>query len=547
MKSMILRVFLVICAIAIAMSSLVACSSTGNGDAQTTTGGTTAGGTTAGGTTAGGTTAGGTTAGGTTAGGGGDEEIDESIFAPVQDDFDEATFKMLYDYSNDEQNLHWFGPVSGGVGDDVMESAFFSRNEYLQEFYNIEIVLERSSSALSGQISAWDQTGKDEADIYLSGCSLMTSAVPNGYVLNLAGDGMDNMHLEASYWDQDIQEGLAINGMIFALDGDYAVWDELRTMGVLYNADLYEEYQYKVTYGSPYEMVRDGTWTLDVMMEMIKDRSDLASGANELTMSSQWGMLSEVIFGYTVFLGTGVKTVTADRRGNLSSALNDDTLFENIYTTLSTVISKLTASKEILNADNSGGILSTDSSVYWTQASQMFESNQALFRTTTLSDASYLDNMESLFGILPVPKFNEEQDQFYSWCSTSDCPLMIPATVMQNGHLDRTTAILDAIGYTSKYMPSEDTITVEEAFREYMSVIKLCRTGEDYEMMKMIFEQKTYDLDPVFNISGIYTICNDAVKTGSAAALSSSLSGIAEAAETVLAELIENTSANVRN
>ncbi len=542
MKTKLIRVLVALCAVFVLLSAVTACSSTGGEGKQTTAGGTTAGGTTAGGTTAGGTTAGDTTAGGTTAGDGGEEEIDETVFAPKQDDFDEYTFKMLLDSGQNKNNWGFSGTTNT---EDVIDTAFFSRNEYLQEFYNIEILVEVNGSSLTSFMSGQDQSQKHYADIVIGvASSMLRNAVPNGLVLDL--NNVEGLNLEGSYWDQRIQEGYALEGMLFALEGDYTVWDDLRTHVVLYNADLYEEYRYQTTYGSPYEVVREGEWTLALMMEMFRDRSDIASG--ELGKNSQWGMLSETAFAHVVFLGTGVNVVPMDRRGVRSVALADDTLFTNVYDTMNYVIGTLSASKEILLADNNGGILGSD---IWTDVSAMFESGQALFRSTTMSAALRLENMESNFGILPAPKYEEGQEEYYSWCAaTAHSPLLIPATAMSasGADLTRTATILDAIGYTSKYMPNDDALSLLDAFKYYMSVVKLCRTGEDYEMMNLVLSNKVFDFDVAYGITGLFDLSVSLIKTPEGVnTLGSSLGSIADSAEQKLSDLVEDAVTNVRN
>ncbi len=480
---------------------------------------------------------------GDTTGGEVETTIDETPFEPPVSDApsDGYVFRMVY--GADQQYLQHYGPVNDGEG-DVIDLAFFRRNSYLEQLYGIEINLSKFSGTLQTQMAVYNTSNEDYADVVINGAgTMLKGSVPNGYLLNMAN--LDGLNIEATYWDQNIQKEYAIEGMFFALEGDYTIWDELRTQSVLYNAKLYDDYGYNETYGSPYAMVKAGNWTLDTMLKMFKDRSDLGNG-QALTKESQWGMISESIFSYTVFMGTGVKTVTHDRNGNLSSTMENETTYQKVYNTLEYVLNSLATNKEILWADSSQGVLSGDSSIYWTEASEMFESDQALFRTTCLSDATYLDGMESDFGVLPIPKYEKKQDTYYSLCTTSAAPVALPATLLESDHLDFTVEILDAIGYTSKYMPN-GTQTLLDAFYENLAVIKICRKPEDYEMMELIFAHKTYDLDSIFGLSGLYSTVNSITTTGTTGQLSSQLVNVSSSLDTNLTKLIDNTLAKTRN
>lgn len=463
------------------------------------------------------------------------EAREREEYAPKQKDFSGYIYRMVV---QNGEATKWWGPTEDDTSVDVTNLALLARNNYLEEFFNIEISCENSSSDLAALMTTKDAAGDDYADVVLgSSGGTMPTAVRNGYVLNLKN--VSGLNLEASYWDQRIQTEYSIDGMVFALEGDYNCWDDLRTHVILYNANLYRTYGYLKDYGTPYELVRNGNWTLDVMLAMFKDRSDINSKA-ELGVNDQWGLLSETVFPYVVFLGTGTKNVSVTRDGSLELLFADSTQYETTYNMFEDILKKISINDEVLFADSCGGMLGSDN---WTKVSAMFEADQALFRSTTLSAATRLENMESTFGILPVPKYSEKQDGYYSWCSVSD-PMMIPATALS--HIEKTATITEALAHTSKYMPNEQ-MTCLEAFEENMSVVKLCRTAEDYEMLNLVMSNKTYDLDYAFGITGVYSAIQSASSNRSVSGLSSTLSSKATSAQKMLEKLLDNVASKTPN
>ena len=319
----------------------------------------------------------------------------------------------------------------------------------------------------------------------------MHTSIPNGYVIDL--NTLEPLNLEASYYDQRIQEEYLIEGKLFCIEGDFSVYDELRTHVVGINKSIYNKLHYNETYGSPYDLVRDRKWTLDLMLKMAKDTSDYATLGTGMTKDSQWGIISESPFPYIVYLGTGRKIIEVNDGSLVCTLANDERtseLFEDC-------VDKIFKNPEILIADKSAGVLSSS---YWTEVQSMFSNGQALFRTSTLSDFTQYRDMKNEFGILPVPLYAEGQPEYYSWCSgQAHAPLLVPRTV--EGHEDRTATIIEGMAYFSKYMIGSK-VSLLDAFYKKMTLAKLCRSPEDYEMLELIFANKTFDIIYVLNLEG---------------------------------------------
>lgn len=468
-----------------------------------------------------------------------DNSGEESVLLhPKKQDFGGYTYRMVFDGGLSTQ---WWGPLDD-LTSDALDLAFFRRNEFLKDYLNIEIMmvsLGASQYQMADHLATMASVGEDFADaMFAVAAHIMPSAVANGYALELSN--MEGLNPEASYWDQRIQQEYAVQGYLFALEGDFTIYDELRTHVVLYNGKLYGDYGYTSDYGSPYTMVRDGKWTMDTMLEMIEGRSDLDNGP--LTASSQWGMLSETPFPYIVFLGTGKKTIQVQEDGSLSLLFADPTYYSTAYSMFENIMNKVGLNQEVLFADASRGVLTGD---IWVEVSNMFESNQALFRTTTLSAATRLYNMQASFGILPIPKYEESQETYYSWCSAdAHSPLMIPSTALS--HCDTTAAITEAMCYFSKYMDSDEQ-TVLEAFYENMAVAKLCRSEEDYAMLQLIFANKTYDIDLALGITGIRHVLTGLIGKQDITTLSSEFKSRQENSSKALSEFLSDMMKNMKN
>ena len=432
---------------------------------------------------------------------GSDEGGERSKYLPTRVDYSGEKFKIVLDGDDMKAKAQYMVPVDdASLASDAVNIALLNRNKLLEAFFGVDIEVsyldgpERFNMLTELEIN--NMSGEDFADIFFTVATyVMNGAISNGYVMDL--NQMTQLNLEASYYDQRIQEEYQIEGKLFTLEGDYTVYDEMRTQVVGINKTRYENFLYNETYGSPYELVRDGKWTIETMLEMTKGTSDYSNAGqgSEMTKDSDWGIISESPFPYIVYLGTGNKIVNVNN-GALSCSLADPTKWQITVDILSYCTENIFDNPEVLIADKSEGVLSSG---YWTEAQQMFANGQALFRTSTLSDFIQYRAMEDVFGILPVPKYSETQEGYYSWCSSmAHSPLMVPSTA--SAHAERTANIIEAMAYFSKYM-SGSTQSVLDAFYENMTHVKLCRSAEDYEMLELIFSQKTFDLDYALNLS----------------------------------------------
>ena len=442
---------------------------------------------------------------------GADPESEQVANLPEMQDFGGVEFKVVIDGLSDLYAQYMVATENSEKSTDAVSIAMFKRDALLENYFNIDIKVNNlpGSYNMLGQLEKNSLGGVDFADItYSVAGHVMGGSLQNGWVLDL--NTMEELKLDASYYDQRIQEEYNIEGRLFALEGDYTIYDEMRTHVVTLNKTIYDDLKYNDTYGSPYQMVRDGKWTIDTMLEMIKDTSDFSTQGANMNTESQWGMLSEGAFLYSVYLGTGSKLLYSDG-GTLITPWADDTKYNNDYNIFDRLIPALYGNNEINFVGEKDDVTGKN----YSTSMDMFANGQALFYTGTLSGVINFRGMTDVFGILPVPKYTEGQEFYYSWCSTmAHTPLMVPATVKVNDHEARTASIIEGMAYFSKYASGTNQ-SVLDAFYENMTYSQLCREPEDYEMLELIFSQKTFDLDYALNLANyVWKLCEDVPAQG---------------------------------
>ncbi len=460
------------------------------------------------------------TAGQGGASGGSEGELEAEIYRPEHLNWGTADgpyeFRLL---ANDY--LDYFRPVESLEGDAV-NTALYDRADFLEDYFNIAFEVVTPTGGYTSYITTASAAGRDYADAVIQwAAEAYSKHIPAGNFLNVLS--LDNLNLEASYWDQNIQKDYLIQDKLYALEGDFSLADELCTQVILYNAKLYENYGYKREYGSPYQMVSDKKWTFSTMLEMYQGTSQIiTAGSESLGKGDIWGMLSEVQAPYVLFAGSGRK-IAESVDGEIKLVFDNN--YEETYNVISDIMSRFGMDSECLfvNCWN-GGVLTGD---VWTEVSKIFEADRALFRSTALSAATRLRDMESTFGILPIPLYYEGQESYHSLLGIHT-PMFVPVTARTNNHLEATTALIEAMCYFSRYMDVGSSLY--DAFYENMTYVKLCRNEEDRLMLELIFANKTYELDKTMNLVGVSSLLSNMMTSGKIDTMSHDFTSLRELA-----------------
>jgi len=113
----------------------------------------------------------------------------------------------------------------------------------------------------------------------------------------------------------------------------------------------------------------------------------------------------------------------------------------------------------------------------------LFMNNQSLFMNAQMWYISRLRGMETDFGIIPYPKFDESQEQHFARASFYDAFIVSQS----NPDLARTSAIIEALN-------SESWKTVMPVYTELLLMSRYARDDESEAMLRMIMDNLVLDL-----------------------------------------------------
>ena len=456
----------------------------------------------------------------------GNQEIltgEEGEFLPEQTNYGNYEFKMRAEKQNKFGTGHY---VAAEGENDVINNALLERSLLLQDLFGFILVLDDTQSVgtIFNTLGNNHKSQSHWADALFIEANHSMKAALGGRVWNL--NIVEELNLEASYYDQRIQQNFRIGNMLFQITGDYEVLDELVTFGVLYNDFIYDQYGYYETYGTPYEMVEAKKWTYSTMMNMAAPFTSTVADA-QYKEDNNWGIVSEGQAVYYFYMGAGLAPM-ASENGQLKVLLEDATAYARTYEVLSNLI-QFAKDPNVLKISDVQG--SSDKAVV---ASDVFEQDRAMFRTTSLSDSIYCAEMEHDFGILPIPLYEEGQEEYYNMINADAAwPLCIPFYVKD---IHQTAEMIERLSYYSRYGGDE---SLYEAFFERLTIAKVCRKEEDRMMLELIFSNKVYCIDSYLP-SGSVGLRQLVMNSDNADTLASKMSTKVETAAKSIGKFIEN-------
>lgn len=445
------------------------------------------------------------------------ETTTELIAADVPDsDFEGAGFVILtYDDGNLATRLYKNSDIETETGDTISD-AIYRRNLEVEEKLNIDISQFAVSSVESTAKKAI-MAGDDSYQSVISSISHVKTLATSGYLLNLPD--LEYLDLDKPYWDANMKDSLTILGKLYYDTGDITVFDDMRVVCAYFNKELWANYELE----SPYDLVYDGKWTIDRMSELGANVTTDLDGNGTLDQYDMWGIVSENGGGNDFYFASGERMVTLDSSGIPQIVFNTQRASDAVER----VLAFFADTTNVFNADK---IKNVDD--IWKYASAMFQEDRVLMRTSCFENIPRdYRAMDTDFGVLPFPKFDESQDAYYTFARADIYVACIPMSVADT---DLSSITLECLAASSR-------VYLTPAFYEISLQGKVLRDDESSGMLDIIFGNKVYDIGYLFTIGGFDSILSGLISSGKtdfASKLESSMSK----AQTALDTLVENYS-----
>lgn len=381
--------------------------------------------------------------------------------------------------------------------DDVLNDAVRNRNNKVLEDHGIEIVPVYTANVYN-DVDLDVSAGSGDFDAAMPFLSQCRNLAQSGHLYDLAEERFSPyIDFSMPWWDQNATESLSIDHKVFFTTGDISIMQKIVSIAMTFNKEMLEE-NFPGT--NLYDMVKEGKWTFDKLVEMSKQVTSDSNGDSKFTYEDTWGLSASYGDAPMFYLGTGESFVTKDADDLPMITIGT----ERSILTAKKILEQLQVKDEwCIHAQNFG----TDN--MWQTSLDIFGENRALFRTSAFSAIKklrqYKDGAE--FGVVPVPKYDEAQDRYYTPCQAR----MAYGIVIQKSAKDPEFS-----AYMIEAMACEAKNNITDAYYETILKSRDMKDEDSEEMLDdYIFNNVVYDLGFVYDFGTVSTMLDNLMATGS--------------------------------
>ncbi len=362
-------------------------------------------------------------------------------------DFEGRSFRILtYDFCVADF-------VTEGMTGALINDAVHSRNSTVAERFNVSIEpdAERTSSETKSLIQNLVKAGEDAYDLVSE--HMIDTA--NLAVTHHYRDWNEFTYVDPTqaWWNQSSYEDLSIAGQSFLLAGSISPYFLTHYYCVYMNKELGDSYGLTDTI---YDTVLAGEFTIDYYYSQVQDKWQDLDGDGKQSDADFYGLAAQTTSYATPFIYSfGELTVKQDENGLPVLDMNEEkfaAMVEKVYRLFY----------------ESNGTITTSG---WDLHRDTFMDNRSLFFNGVFEHAiSIINDMEQDFAILPFPKWDESQKEYYTMSDGSSPLVSVPVTCADTEFIGIITEALAAESWKTVTPAVFDTALKYRGARDETSI-----------------------------------------------------------------------------
>ncbi len=410
---------------------------------------------------------------------GGETETDTTAQTAAAETEAETEFRYKADYLPDvtydgyTYRIHAYEENPAHVDEpsgDIIDDAIYQRNILIEEQYDIAfeqtLIPYTEYEKASEFMRNAGRAQSDDTDLCYLGFRNAYNLVLEGYIPT--SSSLPIIDLSQPWYMQVLNDSLTIDGVTLIA---YSAMDtHPGGTCIFFNKQLVRN----LNLDDPYELVKNGTWTIEKNYQMAEAAISDLNGDGQMTVEDRFGYITEWDrISLVAYYGTG--NLLVDVIDGVPVASQKEVLFDafqlcHSYCQMTGFM--LDTFKQFGTAESSR-----------IAGSELFKQGNSLFICNGTRLLPTMGDMEDDYGIVPLPKWSEEQTQYYSM--QDGYGISVPLACSTN--MERVCVIKEA-------MAAESLNIVRPAYYENALKNRYVRDEISVEMLDIITNGNVADL-----------------------------------------------------
>ena len=351
---------------------------------------------------------------------------------------------------------------------EIVDDAIFERNSLISEKYNVTITYQPSSHDNTETDAVTSILAGDDAYSLVMAHGRAAFSYANQRLVHDRNTELPCVNLDNPWWDQDARKSFSINNRLYVMIGDLSYCSMGAANLMLFNKQMFQDLDLEY----PYQLVKDGKWTYETWETMAKGAAMDLNGDGTISKEyDRYGYVTQKWVGpVQAFATSGLRVVSKD---------DDDIPYISIMS--DKTVEVFNRYFDLIESDDA--FVDTGELSYSADFIKIFEEGRSLFIDMNMHDVETMRDMDTDFGIVPWPKYDEAAE----YCTNVDAGTNMCVIPMTASDPERTSIILEAMSAIGYYK-------VLPAYYEVALQTKASRDNDSAEMLDIIKAARIYDL-----------------------------------------------------
>ena len=338
----------------------------------------------------------------------------EDTLGFAKEDNGKRTFTILtnsatsYEFNADSEN------------GDIVNDAVFKKDSLVEEYLGIDIELIHESGVYASRktfnakvTNAW-ASGDTTYDLINNVLTVTLPLSQQGVFVNV--NELEFTNLEQPWYVTEMTENYGIKGKLYGILSDHSL-SLYKDLSVIYfNVNIWQEQKADVNL---YDMVRSGDWTLDKFIELTSDMAVDVNGNGEYEVDfDRFAYFGESVPNGTWMTSLDIDFIDMNSDGSYTYYGITDRL-DDAYSKLSNFYTTTPGVSCIDSANKGNGKF---------PPRETFAEGRVAMMTNYVYATEYIRDMNDDYGIIPIPKYDKDQENYITQIGTSTSTIFVPQT-----------------------------------------------------------------------------------------------------------------------